>query len=216
MRFAPPLAAIALGILFVAGCDAGSSLDKVNGSVNVDAGAHVGDASTVNGSIDIGHDATVAAAETVNGEIDLGPHAHAGSLETVNGGIEIEAAAEVTKTATTVNGSMTLAAGSRVGGKLENVNGAIKLDHAIVDGGIETTNGDVTIGSGSTVHAGLHVTKPHGLWIHSSRKPRIVIASGAVVEGTLAFDRDVDLLVAADAKIGNVVGAKPQAYTPEK
>jgi len=211
MRIAIHLTSIAAGLMFIAGCDAGSGLDKVNGSVHVEAGTHAGNASTVNGSIDIDHDATVADAETVNGAINLGAHAKAGTLETVNGAIELEAAADVAKTATTVNGSLILA-GSHVGGKLENVNGTIKLDHANVDGGIETVNGDITIGTGSTVRMGLHVVKPRGLWIHTTRKPRIVIASGAVVEGTLQFDREVDLMVASDAKIGNVVGAKAQPY----
>lgn len=213
MRIAMPLSTLALGLLLVAGCDAGNGLDKVNGSVDVQAGSHVGNASTVNGSIDIGHDATVASAETVNGGIDLGPHAHANSLETVNGGIQIESSAEVAHGATSVNGSLELASGSHVGGRLENVNGTISLDHANVDGGIETVTGDVTIGSGSIVRTGLHVQKPHGFFVHSTRKPRIVIASGATVEGTLQFDREVDLLVASDAKIGKVVGATPQPYS---
>ncbi|HTD28319.1 MAG TPA: hypothetical protein VK660_02925, partial [Xanthomonadaceae bacterium] len=122
MRSAFPLICIAFGLLIVAGCaEGGNGLDKVNGSVDVQAGMHVGDASTVNGAIDIGHDATVAGAETVNGSIDLGAHAHANSLETVNGGIQIEPSAEVVHTAITVNGGLDLAAGSHVGGKLENV-----------------------------------------------------------------------------------------------
>ena len=213
MRTVLPLTAIALGLLLVVGCaEGGNGLDKVNGSVDVQAGAHVGNANTVNGGIDIGHDATVASVETVNGGIDLGPHAHANSLETVNGGIQIESAADVTRTATTVNGELQLSTGSHVGGKLENVNGVINLDHANVDGGIQTTNGDVTIGAGSIVHGGLHVEKPNGFWSHTSRKPRIVIGPDAVVEGALVFDRDVDLLVAASAKIGKVTGATAQPY----
>jgi DUF4097 and DUF4098 domain-containing protein YvlB len=214
MRTVLPLTAIALGLLLFVGCaEGGNGLDKVNGSVDVQAGAHVGNASTVNGGIDIGHDATVAGAETVNGGIDLGPHAHANSLGTVNGGIQIGAAADVAHKASTVNGELQLSAGSHVGGKLENVNGAISLDHANVDGGIETTNGDVTIGAGSIVHGGLHVEKPNGFWSHTSRKPRIVIGPDAVVDGALVFDRDVDLLVAPSAKIGKVTGATPQPYT---
>jgi len=214
MRTVLPLIATALGLLLFVGCaEGGNGLDKVNGSVDVQAGAHVGKASTVNGSIDIGHDATVAGAETVNGGIDLGPHAHANSLETVNGGIQIEAAADVAQGAGTVNGELQLSAGSHVGGKLENVNGAISLDHASVDGGIETTNGDVTIGAGSIVHGGLHVEKPNGFWSHASRKPRIVIGPDAMVDGALVFDRDVDLLVAPSAKIGKVTGAVVQPYT---
>ncbi len=214
MRTAFPLTTIALVLLVVAGCDAsGNGLDKVNGSVAVQAGAHVGNASTVNGGIDIGHDAIIASAETVNGGIDLGPHARANSLETVNGGIQIEISADVAHTATTVNGELRLTTGSHVGGKLENVNGVISLEHANVDGGIETTNGDVTIDTGSVVHGGLHVDKPGGFSNPVRRKPRIVIASGAVVDGTLQFDREVDLLVAPDAKIGKIVGATAQPYT---
>lgn len=215
MRTIFPLTAIALGLLCVVGCaEGGNSLDKVNGSVDVQSGMRVGNASTVNGSIDIGHDATVDSAETVNGAIDMGPHAHANSLETVNGGIQIEAAADVARGASTVNGSLQLAAGSHVGGKLENVNGEISLDNATVDGGIETTGGDVTIGDGSIVRGGLHVDKPHSGWfgVGTSRNPRIVIGPNAVVEGDLVFERTVDLLVAPTAKIGKVSGATVQPY----
>ena len=214
MRTVFPLSAMILGLLFVAGCaEGGNSLDKVNGSVDVQSGTRAGNASTVNGSIDIGHDAIVDSAETVNGAIDLGSHAHANSLETVNGGIQIEAAADVAHGASTVNGSLQLDAGSHVGGKLENVNGQISLDHANVDGGIETTNGDVTIGDGSIVRGGLHVDKPHGVWFGTSRNPRIVIGPNAVVEGDLVFERTVDLLVAPTAKIGKVSGATVQPYS---
>jgi len=214
MRTTLPFTAIALGSLLFVGCaEGGNGLDKVNGSVDVQAGAHVGNASTVNGGIDIGHDAVVASAETVNGGIDLGPHARSNSLVTVNGGIQIETGADVAHTATTVNGELQLSAGSHVGGKLENVNGAINLDHATVDGGIETTNGDVTIGAGSIVHGGLHVEKPNGFWSHTSRKPRIVIGPNALVDGSLVFDREVELQVAPSAKIGKVVGATVQPYT---
>ena len=117
-------------------------------------------------------------------------------------------------TATTVNGSVELSSGSHVGGRLENVNGGITLDHANVDGGIDTTNGDVTIGSGSIVHAGLHVeeTRNAPFFAAPARCRASFIASGAVVDGTLQFDRDVDLLVASDAKIGKVVGATTQPH----
>ncbi len=215
MRKLFPSIGIAFGLLFVAGCvEGGNGLDKVNGSVHVAAGQHVGGTSTVNGSIDIDHDAVVAGAETVNGGIALGAHAHANSLETVNGGIQLDPGAEVVHAATSVNGDLRLANGSRVGGKLSNVNGQITLDHAGVGGGIETTNGDVTIGTGSTVSGGLHVEKPGmSFWGHNPRKPKIVIGPNAVVDGPLQFDREVDLLVAPSAKIGPVSGARPQPYT---
>jgi hypothetical protein len=214
MRTALPLFGVTLGLFFMSGCvQGGNGLDKVNGSVKVEAGQHVDNVGTVNGGIQIGHDAVVASAETVNGGIDLGPHAHANSLETVNGGIQIQTGAEVAHAASSVNGDLQLASGSRVGGKLGNVNGQISLDHASVGGGIETTGGDVTIGAGSTVSGGLHVEKPGtSLWSQDKRKPKIVIGPGAVVDGQLRFDRDVDLLVAPNAKIGPVSGAKAQPY----
>ena len=214
MRTKPLFTAIAFSALLLTGCDAdGNGLDKVNGSVTVKDGEHASNASTVNGSVDIGRGAVIANADTVNGEITLGERAHAVSLETVNGGIELEASADVAHGASTVNGSLELASGSHVGGKLENVNGHIRLDHANVDGGIVTTNGDVTIGGGSIVRGGLRVEKNHGFSFGEPRKPRIVIASGAEVDGTLQFDREVDLFVAADAKIGKIVGATAQPYT---
>ena len=63
------------------------------------------------------------------------------------------------------------------------------------------------------MHGGLHVDKSGGFWAHTSRNPRIVIGAGAVVEGALVFDRQVDLFVAPDAKIGKVTGATVQPYT---
>jgi acetyltransferase-like isoleucine patch superfamily enzyme len=215
MRNAALSTVITSGLFLLSGCvEGGNGLDKVNGSVNVEAGRHVGDAGTVNGSITIGHDAVVANAETVNGSIELGPHAHANSLQTVNGRIEIQTGAVVDHAASTVNGSLHLDTDSHVGGKLSNVNGDIQLDHAIVDGGVLTTGGDITIGAGSTVHGGLHVEKPgRSLWNNDKRKPKIVIGPAAVVEGPLQFDREVDLLVAPSAKIGPVSGAKPQPYS---
>lgn len=216
MRTALPFTGVTIGLLFLAGCtEGGNGLDKVNGSVSVAAGQHVGDTSTVNGNIEIDHDAVVAGAETVNGGINLGSHARANSLETVNGSIQIQIGAEVVHAASSVNGSLELASGSHVGGKLGNVNGKTILDHASVDGGIETSNGDVTVGAGSTVHGGLHVEKPGGvIWVsHNHRKPKIVIGPTAIVDGPLQFDREVDLLVAPSAKIGPVTGAKPQPYS---
>lgn len=213
MRSAVSFTGITIGLLLLAGCvEGGNSLDKVNGSVSVEAGKHVGDVSTVNGGIQIGHDAVVGSAETVNGGIDLAPNAHANSVETVNGGIHLETGAQIAHAASSVNGDLQLASGSGVGGKLGNVNGRIDLDHATVGGGIQTVGGDVTIGSGSTVHGGLHVEKPGGMWISHGRNPKIVIGPNAVVDGALQFDREVDLMVAPSAKIGPVTGAKPKPY----
>src|SRR5690348_12147824 len=62
-------------------------IDKVNGSINVEAGQRYGDLQTVNGAIRIEDSATVDDASTVNGTIEGGDNVTTRSLETVNGAI---------------------------------------------------------------------------------------------------------------------------------
>jgi cytoskeletal protein CcmA (bactofilin family) len=110
-----------------------------------------------------------------------------------------------------VNGDITLRRGSRVDGGLANVNGDLQLDAASVRGGIETTNGDVRIGTGSRVDGGILVEKPGGWgWNKSKSLPRVTVESGAVVNGTLRFEREVELQVAGDATIGPLEGVAPK------
>lgn len=187
------------------------NISKVNSSITVEAGQQAGDVSTVNGSITIGEGARVRAAETVNGSIKLQPRAQAHGAETVNGGIRLGEDVIVSGDVEAVNGQMTLQRGARVDGRLENVNGDIELDAASVRGGIATTNGDVRIGAASSVDGGIHVEKPGGWgWNKSSRLPRVTVESGAVVNGTLRFDREVELEVASDATIGPIEGVTPR------
>jgi len=65
------------------------------------------------------------------------------------------------------------------------------------------------------VRGGILVEKPSTGWWNSgkSRKPRIVVGPGSVVEGALVFEREVELFVHASAKVGAVTGATAQAYT---
>jgi len=92
-----------------------------------------------------------------------------------------------------------------------NVNGDIVLDGATVRGGIQTTNGDIRIGAGSSVDGGIHVEKPGGWgWNKSNRLPRVTIESGAVVNGTLRFDREVELAVADGVTVGPIEGVAPK------
>jgi hypothetical protein len=53
-------------------------------------------------------------------------------------------------------------------------------------------------------------------WSWGNRKPkvpRIIIGPNAIVDGELRFERDVELYVHTTAKVGRIIGAKPQAYT---
>ena len=79
------------------------------------------------------------------------------------------------------------------------MNGAIGLVDSDLGGGIETVNGDVTVGVGSHVHGGIHVEKPNNSgWFRMNNKrkpPRIVIGPNAQVDGALVFEREVVLYV---------------------
>jgi DUF4097 and DUF4098 domain-containing protein YvlB len=192
----------------------GSGTHTVNGSVHVPAGQPRGDIATVNGSIHTDDNAALTEAHTVNGSIAIGAHATATSLSTVNGGITLEDGAHVSHDVSSVNGALTLKNGADVGGPLANVNGDIVLDAAHVGGGIKTVNGDIDVGTKSHVEGGILVQRQSGSWFHwGSTKPKIVIGPGAVVEGSLHFEREVALYVSDTATIGPVTGATPIKFS---
>jgi hypothetical protein len=191
----------------------------VMGSVHVEPGQHTGDASTVNGSIEIGANAVVKKATTVNGSITLHEHSAAAEVVTVNGGAELEKDARVSGNLTLVNGHISLAEGADVSGRLTNVNGTIQLEAAHVGGGIETTTGEVDIGPNSRVEGGILMKEDKSWWgwfsFGSPKIPRVVIGPGAIVKGTLRFEREVKLYVSDRATIGPVEGATVNKFSGE-
>ena len=197
--------AVALGAAY--------DLSRVNGSIDVERGQEAGDVSTVNGSITVGASAQVQAVETVNGSVRFGESATAQSAETVNGAIVLDRKVAVAESVSTVNGAVTLMSGARVGGSLENVNGALRVDGGQVGEGIETVNGDILVANGSRVDGGIHVAKPHGWSWGKSNRPSVTIESGAVVNGTLVFEREVDLYVGAGVTLGRVEGVAPVRHS---
>jgi DUF4097 and DUF4098 domain-containing protein YvlB len=188
----------------------------VNGSIRVPDGEHTKTVTTVNGSIHISPNAVVEDAHTVNGSVAVGEHAGADSVETVNGGISLDPGAHVTRSVSTVNGALHLM-DAEVGGRLSNVNGTIDLKAAHVGGGIHTINGDIDVGSNSRVEGGILVEKPApSLFNWGNRTPRVVIGPGAVVQGELRFERQVQLYVSDKATIGTVTGASPIRFTGDR
>jgi hypothetical protein len=188
---------------------------KVMGSVHIGPGEHAGDATTVNGSVELGANAVAKHVESVNGGITLHEHATAESTQTVNGATHLQEGARVTRNVELVNGGISLEKGADVAGHVSNVNGVIELEGAHVGGGIETTTGDIEIGPDSRVEGGILVNKSNeGLISFSSPKiPRIVIGPGAVVKGTLRFEREVKLYVSDRASIGTVQGATVNKFS---
>jgi DUF4097 and DUF4098 domain-containing protein YvlB len=199
----------------VAGDDSDGDMNKVNGSIQVDAGSPLHDASTVNGSIRLADGARVADASTVNGSITLGDHASAKSADTVNGSIRLDNGAQIAKGIESVNGALTLAPGADVAGHVSNVNGHIVVNGAHVGGGIETVGGDMDITGNARVDGGILVHKPDTGWFHfgTEHVPVVTIGPGATVNGTLKFEREVKLYVSDRAHVGQIVGATPVKFT---
>lgn len=203
-------AAVLLYAVSAVALGSSDDFDKVNGSIEVEAGRRVGDVSTVNGSITVGSDASVEDVETVNGRIRIDARGTAESVETVNGSITVGEGAVISGHVEAVNGGLSLGRGARVDGRLENVNGDFDLDGATVGGGIATVNGDIRVGAGSRVDGGILVEKPSGWsWGGKANRPKVTIESGATVNGPLRFEREVNLYVGAGAVVGPVEGVQP-------
>jgi cytoskeletal protein CcmA (bactofilin family) len=184
------------------------AITRVTGSIDVGPGEHTGDVSTVNGSIRAGESATLGHAHTVNGSISLDRQVTAEELSTVNGSIRIDEQARVSGAVRTVNGKLSLADGADVSGNLANVNGTIKVGAAHVGAGINTVSGDIVLGPNARIDGGVHVGRPDSdssSW--GNRQPRVVVGPGSVVNGTLRFERPVQLYVSERATIGAVEGA---------
>lgn len=188
-------------------------ISKVNGSITAEAGQTLGELGTVNGSIRIEAGATVDDAGTVNGSITASDKATTGALETVNGSIRLGRDVTVNGSIETVNGSIFVDRGGKVRNDVETVNGAIGLVGTQLGGGIQTVNGDITVGIDSVVKGGIKIEKSTS-WLQSKpkRDPRVIIGPNAVVEGPLVFERAVKLYVHKTARIGPVTGATAQMF----
>ena len=193
--------------------DDDGSISKVNGSITAEAGRHYEDLETVNGSISVRSRAVAEDVETVNGSIKLEDDAQVRSATTVNGSINGGQRLRVDDGLETVNGSVRVDFNSRVGSDIETVNGGITLRQSEVGGQLHTVQGDITVGAKSLVRGGIWVEKPHGIHFGKLKIPRVVIGPDANVQGTLRFDREVELFVHPSAKVGTVVGAKARPWT---
>jgi DUF4097 and DUF4098 domain-containing protein YvlB len=212
----------------VDGSEYPSDLHTVNGGIFVDSGQKARQVSAVNGGIHVGSDATVGEVTTVNGGVTLGTGVTAESLHTVNGSISIGQGTHVKGEVRTVNGGLNVAEGVDIAGDLSNINGRMRLLGVHIGGSVQTRDGDIYVGSGSHIDGGLRVSAvkfgngPDNWFIRlifgnyngaDQHVPTIIIAPGAVVSGTLHFEREVNLYVSSRAKIGPVEGATPSPYS---
>jgi len=186
-----------------------SGASSVNGSISVGEDAVVtGNVKTVNGTIRVDQGASIEEASTVNGAVRLAEGVKSGSLSTVNGSVKIGASTSVDGKVSAVNGRITMQKGSNVSDGVSNVNGQIELEGAMVGGNLETVNGDVSLEDASVVKGDLVVEKNSGWgWGKSkSRKPRIVVGPGSRVEGKIILKREVELFISETAEVGGVEG----------
>lgn len=191
----------------------GGDISRVNGGVSAEAGHRYRDLETVNGGIKVHEGASARNLETVNGGISLEDDAQINGAEAVNGGIRAGERVKVARGVETVNGGITFGFNSRIGSDVATVNGGITVKQTEVGGQVRTVNGDIIIGARSLVRGGILVEKPRGISFGKLRVPRVVIGPNAVVNGSLRFDRKVELFVHTTAKIGTVTGATAQPYT---
>lgn len=182
---------------------------SVNGSISVGADALVtGGLKTVNGTIRVDDGARIKNASTVNGGLRIADNVQARDLSTVNGAVRIGENAVADGEVSAVNGRISIARGGRITGDVGNVNGQIELEAAEVGGDLSTVNGDVELSEATVVKGDLVVEKPSG-WNwgkEKSRKPRIVIGPGCRIEGAINLEREVELFISETAEVGDVVG----------
>lgn len=191
-----------------AGAESGGA-SSVNGSISVGEDAVVtGNVKTVNGTIRVDQGASIEDASTVNGAVRLAEGVKSGSLSTVNGSVKVGGSTAVDGEVSAVNGRITIEKGSNVSTGVSNVNGQIELEGAVVGGNLETVNGDVSLEDKSVVKGDLVVEKNSGWgWGKSkSRKPRIVVGPGSRVEGKIILKREVELFISETAEVGGVEG----------
>jgi DUF4097 and DUF4098 domain-containing protein YvlB len=191
-----------------AGAESGGA-SSVNGSISVGEDAVVtGNVKTVNGTIRVDQGASIEDASTVNGAVRLAEGVKSGSLSTVNGSVKVGGSTAVDGEVSAVNGRITIDKGSNVSAAVSNVNGQIELKGAVVGGNLETVNGDVSLEDKSVVKGDLVVEKNSGWgWGKSkSRKPRIVVGPGSRVEGKIILKREVELFISETAEVGGVEG----------
>jgi len=186
-----------------------SGATSVNGSITVGSDAVVtGGVKTVNGSIRIDSGARIENASTVNGGVKIAENVQADNLSTVNGAVKVGESSVVDGEIEAVNGSVSVKKGATIARSVSNVNGQIDLSGAEVGGDVSTVTGDINVVDGSRVKGDLIVEKPSnwGWGNKKNRKPRIVVGPGSTVEGVIDLEREVDLYISATANVGGVSG----------
>jgi DUF4097 and DUF4098 domain-containing protein YvlB len=156
----------------------------VNGGVYIGDGCEVrGSCRTVNGRVTVGTGSRVGGLQTVNGSISLSEEVVVdGDLSAVNGSIQLAENVAVRGEVSTVNGTVGVARGGEVSGDVTTVNGGINIDHAEIDGGLETVTGSISLTDHSRVAKDVVIK---GKRKSGQKALQITVDGGSVIEGDI-------------------------------
>jgi acetyltransferase-like isoleucine patch superfamily enzyme len=86
-----------------------------------------------------------------------------------------------------------------------------------VGGGVETFNGNITIGEDTVIGGNVTVKKPSVVIMGWAKPkiPRVVLGPNSTVKGNLVFEREVELYVHSAAKYGKIIYLDAEAGKAE-
>jgi len=177
-------------------------------SIRIAPDVEAGTLRTTHASIRMGERSRVRDVKTIDGEVVLAKGSRANSVRSLDGAVRLEEGVKIVHGVATAGGAIVLDDHVDVAGPVSTADGEIRLQNAHVGGGIVTRRGNIHVGGGSRVENGIRVKRAFCLCINGGllTNPRVVIGPGAVVQGTLLFERKVTLYVSDTATIGDVVG----------
>jgi DUF4097 and DUF4098 domain-containing protein YvlB len=173
----------------------------INANIRLLPAAKARNLTSVNGDIVLAEGAQAAIVKTTNGTVRLEAGAQAGAIETINGKVELGPGAVVGKVSS-INGEVVLRRAKASG--VRTVHGAILLEGATVEGDVETTFGDLDIGTGAVVKGQVILHRPEGQWfgrMANRRLPVLKVADGAQVNGAVKLERRADVQLAPTAQV---------------
>ena len=184
-------------------------ISRINQGITIESAETVGDVSSINGGIRINDGASAFEVSTINGGITIGDGAQIAEAETVNGRIRVGSDVQVRGSLDTVNGSIRTESGTEVSRNIETVNGSIGIRNTLVGKDIETSNGNIDVLEGSVVEGDIIVRGKRRWWDKlfdfNRNEPEITIDGDSSVLGTIHLYQEVDLDIAEEAVVGNIV-----------
>ena len=199
------------GFLFTSSVNAAevSDVKKVNGGIRIDAEDRVGNLSSVNGGITIDQGASAYELKTVNGSIKIDDNVTITQATTVNGGIRVGQGVTVQESLRTVNGGIRTENGTVIEERVETVNGRIELHETRIGADLQTSNGDIALRDGSVVEGDL-IVRGKSSWFErffnrTQRPTEVFIDSSSSVLGDIHLYREVELRIADDAQVGDII-----------